>query len=190
MKRSVNRVPSRLAGFNRDRRGIEHSPTRSHFVSEKVYIGKSPFGVGVFAKVHIEPRETIIFLNGALIGFEETQRPQGEYAVQIGSNEYVDPIRPGRYLNHSCEPNAGFVEGIQLIALEAIAPGEEVVFDYSTTMLERSWELDCQCGAKQCRGRIQDFDLLPASLQRRYLQLGIVQNFILEALRIDEEAAA
>lgn len=158
-------------------------------MSEKVYIGKSPFGVGVFAKVLIEPRETIIFLNGALIGFEETQRPQGEYAVQIGPDEYVDPIRPGRYLNHCCEPNAGFIEGIKLIALDYIQPGEEVVFDYSTTMLERSWELDCLCGAAKCRGRIQDFDHLPASLQRRYLDLGIVQDFILEELRIDEEAA-
>ena len=58
----------------------------------------------------------------------------------------------------------------------------EIVFDYSTTMLERHWELDCGCKSQHCRLRIRDFDLIPATLQRHYLSLGIVQSFIVSAL--------
>ncbi len=158
-------------------------------MAEKVYIGKSPFGVGVFARAPIKAQETVVFLNGALIDFEGTQKPQGEYAVQIGLDEYVDPLRPGRYLNHSCAPNTGFVDQIRLVAIQDIEEGEEILFDYSTTMFERSWELDCQCGANNCRGRIRDFDRIPAALQQRYLNLGIVQDFIIEALQRDRAVA-
>jgi hypothetical protein len=49
-------------------------------------------------------------------------------------------------------------------------------------MLERHWELDCCCQTSQCRGRIRDFDLIPLSLQRHYLSIGVVQSFIATAL--------
>ena len=114
----------------------------------------------------------------------------GEYTIQIGIDQYVDPYSPARYLNHSCAPNAGFVDEIRLIALRQILPGEEIRFDYSTTMLERYWELDCECGAGNCRKRIRDFDLLPLEVQTRYLRLGIVQNFIVEELDTVKRLAA
>lgn len=153
-------------------------------MSEKVYISESSLGKGVFAKVPIEPRETAFYLTGKLIRFDEAAAAvQGEYTIQIGVDRYVDPYSPARYLNHSCEPNAGFVDEIRLIALRQIVPGEEIRFDYSTTMLERYWELDCFCGSARCRGRIQDFDLIPESIQRKYLRLGIVQDFILNEVR-------
>lgn len=151
-------------------------------MAEKVYVGKCPLGVGVFARVPIEPRELIFYLNGKLVDFSASIAPMGEYSVQIGREAYVDPISPGRYLNHSCTPNAGFVDDVALVALRQIQPGEEICFDYSTTMLERHWELDCACGSKQCRKRIRDFDLIPQDLQLHYRRLGIVQGFILEAL--------
>ncbi len=152
-------------------------------MAEKVYIGESATGRGVFAKTHIQPRETLFYLTGRLISFDEAVSiPQGEYSVQIGIDRYVDPWSPARYLNHSCTPNAGFVDEIRLIALGPIEPGEEIRFDYSTTMLERCWELDCACQSPRCRGRIQDFDLLPIALQTHYLRLGIVQNFIVEEI--------
>jgi len=159
-------------------------------MAEKVYISESVLGKGVFAKVPIEPRETAFYLTGKLISFDDAAAAvQGEYTIQIGVNRYVDPHSPARYLNHSCEPNAGFVDEIRLIALRQIVPGEEIRFDYSTTMLERYWELDCSCGAPRCRGRIQDFDLLPESLQRHYLRLGIVQDFIVNEVESVAELA-
>lgn len=151
-------------------------------MSEKVYISKSSHGQGVFAKELIVSREHIFYMNGKQIDFEQSISYMGEYSVQIGVKTYVDPISPARYLNHSCSPNAGFVNDISLIALDRIQPGEEIRFDYSTTMLERHWELDCACGARQCRRRIRDFDLLPYPLQDYYVRLGVVQGFILNEI--------
>lgn len=161
-------------------------------MSEKTYISDSSLGLGVFAKVPIKRGEHIFYLNGRLIDFEASVREKGEYSVQVGLQSYVDPIPPGRYLNHSCDPNSGFVNDIALVALTDIMPHEEIRFDYSTTMLERHWELDCACGSSNCRGRIRDFDFIPASLQRHYVAIGIVQGFILQALfnTAEEQVAA
>lgn len=160
-------------------------------MSSKVYVSESNLGQSVFAKTRLEPRETIFYLTGRLIDFDEAVSiPQGEYSVQIGINRYIDPWSPARYLNHSCAPNSGFVDEIRLIATRVILPGEEIRFDYSTTMLERCWELDCACGAPQCRGVIQDFDLLPIALQTYYLRLGIVQDFIVNEIESVKTLAA
>jgi hypothetical protein len=45
-------------------------------------------------------------------------------------------------------------------------------------MLERHWTMQCACGNKNCRKVITDFDLLPAKIQSKYLQLKIVFPFI------------
>jgi len=147
-------------------------------MQEKIYVSDSAIGRGVFAKLPLKPREIIFYMNGKLIDFEKSIDFMGEYSVQIGARSYVDPISPARYLNHSCNPNAGFVNDISLIALRPILPGDEIRFDYSTTMLERHWELDCSCEASTCRRRIRDFDLIPHVLQDHYLELGVVQSFI------------
>lgn len=60
--------------------------------------------------------------------------------------------------NHSCDPNAGFVAGEpSLFALRDIAPGEEICFDYSTSLSEPGWNLDCRCGSPQCRGIVRSW---------------------------------
>lgn len=159
-------------------------------MQEKIYVSDSAIGRGVFAKLPLKPRETIFYMNGKLIDFEKSIDHMGEYSVQIGRFSYVDPISPARYLNHSCEPNAGFVDDIALIALKPILPGDEIRFDYSTTMLERHWELDCSCGATLCRKRIRDFDLIPGDLQQACLNLGVVQSFILNEVAIGKTQAA
>ena len=85
---------------------------------------------------------------------------------------------PDRYLNHSCDPNAGIVDNRRLVAIRAIAAGEEIRFDYSTTMAEDFWTLECRCGSPLCRGTVTDFRLLPSEVKQRYLELGVVQGFI------------
>lgn len=156
----------------------------------KIKIAKSSLGMGLFASAKIEPRETIFYLTGREMDFKEAvNSEQGEHSIQIGLDRYVStnsraryPDSPARYLNHSCSPNAGFVDEIRLVALHAIYPGDEIRFDYSTTMLERYWEMDCSCGAAICRRRVRDFDLLPIPRQEYYLKLGVVPTFIQEYL--------
>lgn len=153
-------------------------------MTSRIVVSSSSTGLGVFAKTAFSADETIFFVTGPLLRFEQVMAlPQtGENSIQIGSSHYVDPLFPGRYLNHSCDPNAGFVDDIRLIALRDISPGEEICFDYSTTMLERQWELECECGKPTCRKFIQDFDLIPSELQDRYLRRGVVQDFIVRSM--------
>ncbi len=65
-----------------------------------------------------------------------------------------------------------------LIALRPIEAGEEIRFDYSTTMSDDHWTMECRCGEPICRRVVLDFHHLPPIAQNRYLQLGVVQRFI------------
>ncbi len=56
--------------------------------------------------------------------------------------------------NHSCAPNTAF-DGLDLVALRDIAPGEELTVDYATFCGPDMREFDCRCGAPNCRGVIR-----------------------------------
>jgi hypothetical protein len=71
---------------------------------------------------------------------------------------------------------------LELFTLREILPGEELLWDYSTSMFERHWTMRCHCGCKECRHVITDFDLLPLHLQKKYLRMNIVFPFIKEML--------
>jgi hypothetical protein len=104
------------------------------------------------------------------------------YMIQIGTDLYLEPQAPGRYTNHSCAPNAVIKDDYRLVALTDIQADEQICFDYSTTMSENNWTMECRCGSPKCRGIVRDFSELPIDLQRRYLDLGVVQSFIVEEL--------
>jgi hypothetical protein len=70
-----------------------------------------------------------------------------------------------------------------MIAIRDIGIGEEICYDYSTTMAEGFWTLQCRCGAESCRGLVTDFELLPDQIREKYLSLGIVQRFIAHKVR-------
>jgi hypothetical protein len=66
---------------------------------------------------------------------------------------------------------------VELVALRDIEAGEEVTWDYSTTMFEDDWEIECLCGAYNCRGRIREFRYLPDDIKRKYISFGIVPEY-------------
>ena len=70
-----------------------------------------------------------------------------------------------------------------MFALTKIKAGEELFWDYSTSMLERRWTMQCECNEKNCRKKITDFDLLPTELQLKYLQMNIVLPFIAQLIK-------
>ena len=109
----------------------------------------------------------------------------------------IYPFEPFIKINHSCEPN-GMVKGDELFAIRDIAHNEEITFDYSTTMLEDKekiesifgkgiWELPCNCGSATCRKRITPFYDIPLTLQKRYLELDILPEFIIEKILENEQ---
>jgi len=150
-----------------------------------VEVGRSAHGRGVFATQAFRPGQPILVLAGPVLDHAGVLALGGDraYALQIGPDQYLDTMPPGRYANHSCDPNAGIMNDRMLIALRPIETGEEIRFDYSTTMSEDHWTMECRCGQPTCRRVILDFHHLAPITQNRYLQLGIVQRFIVNEVR-------
>ena len=111
------------------------------------------------------------------------------YPLQVGPSTYLDLDARSRIVNHSCTPNAGVRSDRILVSLRGIGAGEEICYDYSTTMSEGRWTMQCACRAASCRGAVGDFHDLPIALQQHYLQLGVVQSFIVAELWFDEVKA-
>lgn len=92
------------------------------------------------------------------------------HAMQIGPDLWL--CSAGDHLddciNHSCDPNAGFVSGAPaLYALRDIAAGEQIGWDYSTSIAEAGWTLECLCGAANCRGIIRSWPELAEEVRDR-----------------------
>jgi uncharacterized protein len=155
-------------------------------MSDNIYVAPSRFGSGVFAARNIKRGEVILTFSGPIITFQQAvaMGVDEANALQIDATYYMDLEQPGRSVNHSCAPNAGIKQHTQLGALRPIRRDEEIRYDYSTTMHEDHWTMPCRCGAVQCRGVVRDFRSLPARVQQHYLDLGIVQPFIVSELQL------
>lgn len=149
----------------------------------RVVIGPCPVGKGLFAARDYEPGDIILHLAGPAVGREDPIHftEAGANLLQTGPRSYILLGPPGVFANHSCDPNAGIKANRHLVAIKSITRGQEIRFDYSTTMAEDFWTLECRCGSPRCRGTVTDFRLLPTEVKRRYLELGVVQKFIARA---------
>lgn len=149
-------------------------------------------GKGLFADRAYHPGEEILKFEGRTVPADivATMGSDECYMIQIGPALYLEPEPPGRFTNHSCAPNAAIKEDYRLVALTAIAPGDQICFDYSTTMSENNWTMECRCGASNCRGIVRDFRELPLDLRQRYLDLNVVQSFIVAELHGEHKKIA
>ncbi|RJQ14879.1 SET domain-containing protein [Candidatus Parcubacteria bacterium] len=148
---------------------------------ELLVVKKNKKGYGVYAGRMYKKGEVICVMHGKKktphtlhyhgASFREAQINP----LQIGPKTYLELRAPYRYFNHSCQPNAGVQDSSKLFALKPIKKGEEVTFDYSTTIDESFF---CKCGSKRCRGVIADFFALPLKLQKFYIRQKAVPAFI------------
>ena len=161
---------------------------------DTLILGQSKLGKAVFANKDFKKGEEIIEFNGKLFTYEQLPIPYDEvedHYVQIDKNLYMGPSGGvDDFFNHSCNPNSGIkIKGkrVILIAIKDIEKREEITWDYSTTMDEDEWEMECICESKNCRKRIRDFKYLPKKIQQKYIKLGIVPKYILENLKRNPE---
>jgi uncharacterized protein len=144
-------------------------------------IKRSRFGKGLFSKQNIHSGTILCKIPfNREVNFESTVhlKDRESHALQIDFDRYILCTPPFLFSNHSCNPNCGVNQEFEMFALRDILKGEELFWDYSTSMLERHWTMKCGCGEKNCRRIITDFDLLPQKLQATYLELNIVFPFI------------
>ncbi len=86
--------------------------------------------------------------------FVNRQFVEGEFIYLL--DYWSAELMPMHLTNHSCEPNAGFNDAGELIALRDIAMGEEVTYDYLSIPLPASpWNFACHCKTDSCRGWVR-----------------------------------
>jgi len=128
-------------------------------------------GKGVFALRPIAAGQAIIEYKGELISWKEALRrhphdpahPDHTFYFHIDERRVIDGGSGGnaaRWINHACEPNceAEELDGrVYVKTLRALAPGEELFFDYRlmlegrhTPRVKRQYA--CHCGMPRCRG--------------------------------------
>jgi uncharacterized protein len=107
--------------------------------SRSFRIGRSATGLGLFATKPIKRTAYIVAYRGRRLSEEEAtvlDTRGSRYLFVINSKWTIDGSprwNLGRYVNHSCRPNAKAISrkgGIVFVALRRIEPDEEITIDY------------------------------------------------------------
>lgn len=156
-----------------------------------VRVRATRIGMGLFAARAFGAGEEIMHIAGRVVHHRVLWRRRGSSfsanCLRFGPETYLDPgDGPGRYINHSCEPNA-FIRKesnrLYVFAARRIAAGAELFFDYSTTIGDDDiWTMRCRCGRARCRGTVRNFGSLPEAVRKRYLTKGLVPGYIVATL--------
>lgn len=129
-----------------------------------VRVVRSPIhGYGAIATRTFELGDVIAAVEGVLWRAEALD--DDTYALWIDDGWLYDMVCQTRWINHSCEPNAGIEAGYteagdawaQVVARRPIAAGDELSYDYAFSVDEAE---PCHCGTNTCRGVIADEDEL------------------------------
>lgn len=150
---------------------------------KKIYEKKGKLGEGVFAKRNIKKGEILFVMGGYILTIEDENKLKGVLAdkpieisedFSIGPRKPSDiPLMPQHYVNHSCNPNAGFKGQIFMVAMRDIKNGEEIAYDYAMVMHPNEdsnsyFKIKCLCGSPNCRGYVTEDDWKIPELQKKY----------------------
>lgn len=135
-------------------------------------------GTGVRARALIEKGESLGIFGGHIVPLAKRNllaRELEHFYFQVSdelilTHVSIEQVRQSKieFINHSCEPNAGFRGQIELIALKNIEPREIISFDYAICTSETEFEMECFCEAGECRRRITGKDWKIPALQKKY----------------------
>jgi hypothetical protein len=137
-------------------------------------------GRAVFAGKVIPEGSLVIKFEGPI--YDKETCPEFSEAIQVGVNAWMwssgglDDL-----VNHSCNPCCGLwqVNGdTYLLALREIAVGEELSFDYSTSMVDEPWGMECGCGDAKCRGHIGNFLEMSEEVMQYYAGKGTLPEHV------------
>jgi SET domain-containing protein len=124
-------------------------------------IRSSPLhGAGVYTSAPIKAGAKVLEYTGPRLTARETDGmyADSEVTYLFGMDDgktVIDGFGMAAFVNHSCQPNCEtdeFDKRIWIIALQDIAAGEELTYDYNIYDSEPGEEPPCHCGAGACRG--------------------------------------
>jgi hypothetical protein len=127
----------------------------------------------LFALKSFKAGESIAGFSAGTISAEPTY-----LTVQIGTRKHIT-LEPEflQYINHSCDPNVFFnTTTMELIALKAIEPGEELVFFYPSAEWKMTQSFQCYCGSPRCLGTIKGAQYLSPAIQSQYRFTDFIQQ--------------
>ena len=144
---------------------------------KNVVVKKTPGkGKGVFALRNFAKGEIVIAIHYAKIIPEKIadEMPQRylDHMSYTGHGMCAVMTNPGRFVNHSCDPNSYFqhvdTHNENVIAIKPIKKGQEITVDYRVDSVD-SWEMKCSCGAKNCSGIVKGpFTTLDKKTRKKY----------------------
>ena len=162
------------------------------WMNKKLQVAKTEkYGKGVFSLQDIAAGETLIVMGGYVIDIEAENKLdafQIDKPIEISEDFSFCPrvpadmdLMPQHYINHSCDPNAGFKFSNFIVAIRDIKAGEEILYDYAMIIASNEgsdnyFEMKCECGSEVCRGVINEEGWKERSLQERYA--GFFQGYI------------
>lgn len=161
------------------------------YCSNKVVVKDTGLkGYGLFSKSIIKKNEIVLIWQGWVIKKSNLLKSKKRYlrdAIQINEDFFVgcvsnDDLEKSDYINHSCEPNAGFYGDLTIVAMRDIAVGEEITFDYAMCDDLSELKMDCSCSSKKCRKVISGRDWMLDDLQRKYK--GYFSNYITSNIKL------
>lgn len=137
----------------------------------RVIIGKTKFGKGLFAKKDIKKDELIAEFDGQIYfdaDYDGLDKETEDHIVQFAKDKWRDSKGVARWINHSCEPNCGVKNLLQIVAMRDIEAGEELTWDYEMTEDSDWWQMECKCGTPSCRKIIGTYDNMPQEIRQKY----------------------
>jgi uncharacterized protein len=156
-------------------------PPRGGWIDERLVVSDSRIaGRGLFFSEDVRAGTVVIRLGGGLVSSTELDAliasakadPAAPYVDTITIYEDAHLVLPPNTLihfgNHSCDPTLWHVGPYEVATRRDVAAGQEATIDYGTLSGAEGFELACQCGTPNCRGRITSNDWQLADLQDRY----------------------
>jgi hypothetical protein len=142
---------------------------------------KTKNGEGVFTNIQIPANSIILEFGGEL---HDPKKAAGPEVLQVGPNYYLSPSgNIGDNIRHSCNPNCYLhVIGKRafLYSTYVVEPNTEITFDYSTNSSDTldTWQMQCNCGAFNCRKVISGLDYLSEQQKEEYKKKGLIPLFM------------
>ena len=170
--------PLRSLGFRQGRFYVldAYGPAANLFAVGETHLGKAVYAAQGFAE-----GDAIIRFTGRRFRADQVpslMRGSSDRFVQVTPQHFMGPSgKIDDLINHSCDPNAGlrFAGGsVTLVAVRDIAAGEEIAWDYSTTLAESNWHMICQCRSAECRRVIGNFSTLSQERQEWFRARNLV----------------
>lgn len=156
-----------------------HNIWPHRWLSPKTEVKDSPICArGVFARERINKGEIIRVTGGLVVPKKDIEKYNQLLGYEVDgvaldvSDDFLmaptkEDLEQTATINHSCNPNSGFLDTITIIAIRDIEPGEEIAWDYASSQTA-SPPFKCNCKESNCRKTITADDWKIKEIQEKY----------------------